>query len=551
VAVLVGIAFVAGLVSGISPCILPVLPIVLAGSATGSRRKPYAIVAGLVASFTAFTLAATALLSALGLPGDFLRNVAIGVVLAVALGLVWPRLGRLLERPFASLGRSRPSDTAGGFVLGVSLGLLYTPCAGPIIAAVATVAATRSFSAEAVFVTLAYALGHGLVLLAIAVAARRGLSLAPLRARATAIRQALGVLVAAVAVVMVLGLDARLAANVPGYTRALQGLEESATAATRLDELVGSEAPKARETSDLEDFGRAPDFAGIGLWLNSEPLTLEQLRGKVLLLDFWTYSCVNCLRTLPYLTRWYETYRDSGFTIIGVHTPEFAFEREPANVRRAVEDLGIKYPVALDNGYETWNAWGNRYWPAEYFIDRRGHVRFAHFGEGAYEEKEAVIRELLAEEGLSPPVSGSIDDQTPTAPQTPETYLGYARVDRLAGSPVYPDEEHVYELPDFLPDHAVAFGGRWTIGEERAVAGAGARLRLNYLGGRVFLVLGKPGEPGTVDVSLNGRRLATIAVVEHRLYDIASTPAERKGELNLLELSFSPGIEAYAFTFGS
>ncbi len=550
-AVLLGIAFIAGMVTAVSPCVLPVLPLVFAGGVAGGARRPYAIVAGLVASFTTFTLVAAALLSALGLPNDLLRNVAIAVVAAVGLSLLLPRFGHLIERPFRTLGRRQPGDVGGGLLLGVSLGLLFTPCAGPVIAAVATVAATQRYSVSAVLVTLAYALGAGAVLLAVAVAARRGLDLHPVRARAPLVRRVLGCLVLAVAALMALGLDTRLQTKVPGYTRALQGLEESATAAARLHELAGGRKAAIDETSELDDFGSAPELAGISLWLNSKPLTVAGLRGKVVLLDFWTYSCVNCLRTLPYLTRWYETYRDSGFVIVGVHTPEFAFEREPSNVARAVRELGIDYPVALDDAYETWSAWGNRYWPAEYFIDRRGHVRFAHFGEGAYEEKEAVIRELLADPELPPPVSREVEDETPTRPQTPETYLGYARIDRLVGSPVVPDDEHAYELPEFLPDHAVAFGGRWTIERERAVAGAGARLQLRFLGGRVFLVSGTAGGAGTVDVFLNGRYVRTVEVASHRLYELARTSPGRRGRVELLELRLSQGVEAYAFTFGS
>ena len=235
---LIGIAFVAGLVTAISPCVLPVLPVIFAGSATGSSRRPYAVIAGLIVSFTTLTLAATLLLDALGLPNDLLRNIAIAVVIVVALSLVFPLLARLVERPFASLGRRAPRDVGGGFVLGLSLGLLFTPCAGPIIAAVSVVAATREFSVEAVLVTLAYSLGAGLVLLAIAIAAQRGLSLPALRSRAPQIRQGLGVLMVGVAIVMILGLDSRLASNVPGYTQALQGLEESASATSRIDSLV-------------------------------------------------------------------------------------------------------------------------------------------------------------------------------------------------------------------------------------------------------------------------------------------------------------------------
>ena len=545
--VLVAIAFVAGIVTAISPCVLPVLPIVFAGSASGDARRPYAIVAGLVASFTAFTLAATALLSALHLPDDLLRQIAIAVVIAMGLSLLWPWLGSLAERPFLALGRRRPGDVGGGFLLGVSLGLLFTPCAGPVIAAVSTVAATRSFSVEAVLVTLAYALGAGLVLLAIAVAARRGFALPKLRERARVIRPALGAVIVGVGITMIFGLDLKLQTHVPGYTRTLQGLEESAAAKTRIDDLVGGEQSLVRE-STLDDFGPAPEFRGLSGWLNSEPLTIESLKGKVVLIDFWTYSCINCLRTLPYIKRWDEAYRDKGLVVIGVHTPEFAFERVRSNVDEATRSLGVDYPVALDNEYGTWNAWANRYWPAKYFIDRAGHVRFAHFGEGAYAESESVIRKLLAEPGLPKPVSGSVEAEAPVGVETPETYLGYERIDRFYGTPIASDREVEYTLPKVLPANGLGYGGSWTVEKERIVAGADARLQLRYHASKVHLVLGNEGDPEEVEVVVDGRRVRTVRVTGDRLYTLAELPGP--AQEHLLELRFTPGTEAYAFTFG-
>ena len=543
---LIGVAFVAGIVTAISPCVLPVLPIVFAGGATGDRRRPYAIVAGLVLSFTLFTLVATALLSALGLPDDLLRNVAIGVVVIVGLSLLWPKLGRLVERPFQALGRRNPGGTGGGFVLGVSLGLLFTPCAGPVIAAVAVLAATKRFSVEAVLVTLAYALGAGLVLLLIAIAAQRGTSLAAVRSRAPLIRRALGGIVVAVAIVMALGLGVKLASHVPGYTRALQGLEESASARERLDGLLAGKTHF--QESRLEDYGQAPDFTEVSQWLNSNPLTLAALRGKVVLVDFWTYSCVNCIRTLPYVKRWYDTYRDAGLVVVGVHTPEFAFEHVPGNVENAVRSLGIDYPVALDNDYGTWSAWGNRYWPAEYYIDRQGHVRYAHFGEGNYAETERVIRTLLAENDLPAPVSGSIADRTPTEALTPETYLGSDRLSNFVGSPVVEGREASYTIPRVVPQSGVAYGGRWLVDRERIVAGEGARLRLSYHARNVYLVLGKGDADGSVQVSVDGKPVKTVTVTADRLYTLVAR-AGPAGD-HTLDLSFSPGTEAYAFTFG-
>ena len=544
---LVGVAFVAGVVTAVSPCVLPVLPLVFAGSATGGRRRPYAVVAGLVASFTAFTLAATALLSALGLPDDLLRNVAVAVVIVVGLSLLWPRLGAVVERPFAALGRRRPGEIGGGFLLGVNLGLLFTPCAGPVIAAIAVVAATKSVSLDSVLVTLSYAVGAGVVLLGFALASRRGLSTARVRARAPAVRRALGAVIVGVGILMALGLDLRLASRVPGYTRALQGLEESAAAQSRIDRLLDRGGGGVEEAR-LEDFGPAPEFKKISRWLNSEPLTLAGLRGKVVLVDFWTYSCVNCLRTLPHVESWYAAYRDAGLVVVGVHTPEFAFERVPDNVRRAVRDLGVEYPVALDNEYGTWNAFLNRYWPAKYLIDRSGHLRFAHFGEGAYAETERVIRTLLAEPGLPEPVSRSLPDQTPSGVQTPETYLGYERIERFVGSELHPDREAAYTIPPVVPVNELAFGGRWTVERERIVAGAGARLRLAFHAREAFLVLGTDGPAKTVRVSLDGKSLGPVRVTADRLYRLARAPGPA-GD-HTLDLAFSPGTEAYALTFG-
>ena len=624
-ATLIGIAFVAGLVTAISPCVLPVLPIIFASSASGSARRPFVVVAGLVVSFTAFTLAATALLSALGLPGDLLRNIAIAVVLVMAIALVFPFVARYVGKPFEALGRFRFGTGGGGFVLGLSLGLLFAPCAGPIIAAVSLIAATKQFSLEAVAVTLVYALGAGIVLLAIAIAAQRGLSAPRLRARAPQIRQALGVLMVGAAVVLILGLDGRLAANVPDYVQSLQGLEESTAAATAIRELTGSEGsvvegtdqeeavaavrraaaatdaapaePSEPETAggaagdsasgkrpedqppaggepaspepettqpespelallaSLPDYGPAPEFTGLEGWINSGPLTLEGLRGNVVLIDFWTYSCVNCIRTLPHLRNWHDRYADEGLVIVGVHTPEFAFERERGNVEEAVEGFEIAYPVALDPDYGTWRAWGNRYWPAKYFIDRDGIVRFAHFGEGHYEESELVIRALLSA-GPSQPndsllVSTGLSDLTPSRPQTHETYLGYRRAENHAGDPFRRNRSAAYTLPGAeLPEHGWALAGTWTVENERAVAGENASLHMRFLAEAAHLVLGPSDEtagPGTVQVTLDGTEITQLTIDEYRLYTLA---AGQTYSLHDLELEFSPGTAAYAFTFG-
>jgi cytochrome c biogenesis protein CcdA/thiol-disulfide isomerase/thioredoxin len=543
-AVLLGVGFLAGLVTSLSPCVLPVLPILLAGGASGGSRRPYAIVGGLVVSFAVFTLAAAALLDALGLPEDFLRDLAIVLLLLVAATLFWPRLGALLERPFYFLTRRRSnSDLGGGFLLGASLGLVFVPCAGPVLATVSVLAANEEIGLGLVLLTIAYSLGAAIPMLAIALGGRR-VSVA-LRSRIAFLRPALGVVIAATAVGIALGLDRPFQTAVPGYTAAFQEeVEDSALTRRELGELTGGQAA---EEGRLADFGPAPELEGIVGWINSDPRTLASLRGRVVVVDFWTYSCINCLRTLPYLKAWDAAYRDEGLTILGVHSPEFAFERKADNVRGAVRDLGIRYPVALDNEFETWNAYANRYWPAKYFIDRRGHLRFAHFGEGAYDESERVIRRLLAEDGSAPADTARVSggEAASAGEITPESYLGFERLDRYAGSPLRPGAAAAYSFPRTpLALHHLAFDGRWRVEGERAVAGVGARLRLRFQARDVHLVL---SGRGPVQVLVDGRRVRTVRVDGDRLYTLVRGSAVRDG---LLELRVAPGVAAYAFTFG-
>jgi cytochrome c biogenesis protein CcdA/thiol-disulfide isomerase/thioredoxin len=544
VLVLTGIAFLAGLITAISPCILPVLPIVLAGGAVSqSPRRPYAIVAGLVASFASFTLAGAALLGALGLPADLLRDLAIATLLLLAVSLLSRRVAWLLARPFAFLGRRRVTQDASGFVVGVSAGLVFVPCAGPVLAAVSVLAASGDVGVRIVLVTTAYALGAALPMLGIAIGAQRLASaMGVLRTHAEAVRRIAGAAIAAAALTIALGADQRFTTAVPGYTEALQErIEDNATARNELAALTGSALG-----AEPSDSPRAPEIEGIEQWLNTPggaPLSIASLRGRVVLVDFWTYSCINCLRTLPHLRAWDRDYRDAGLTIIGVHSPEFAFERVPDNVRSAVRRLGIRYPVALDNGFVTWRAYANRYWPAKYLIDQGGRIRFHHFGEGEYAETERWIRRLLGEK---PRAVDRTADDIGAGPRTPESYLGYARLDRFANGRLVPDTEWSYRFPagPIRLDH-VAYGGRWTVESERILAGDGARVRLRFLARKVFLVLSGTGH---VEALVDGHAARPVRVSgTPRLYTIAALPRLRTG---LLELRFSPGLAAYAFTFG-
>jgi cytochrome c biogenesis protein CcdA/thiol-disulfide isomerase/thioredoxin len=552
-AVLVGIGFLAGVITAISPCVLPVLPIVLAGSAAGGRRRPVAVVAGLALSFAVFTLFAAWILDRLGLPKDLLRNIAIGLLFLLAASLIVPQLGTILERPFYRFSRFRTrGDLGSGFLLGASLGLVFVPCAGPVLGVIATSAASLEFGVRTLVLTAAYAVGIAVPMLAIAIGGQRAVARTKaFRAHAREFRAALGVVIAAGAFAVVFHVDEKAQTAFSNYTDWFQGkVERSATANHALAKVIPSDpnaVSRAAGSSSLDDFGRAPNFVGISHWFNTpndRPLTMAGLRGKVVLVDFWTYTCINCLRTLPHVEGWYDRYRKDGLVIVGVHTPEFAFEAVPSNVRGAIHRLGVRYPVALDPAYGTWNAYGNRYWPAEYLIDRRGHVRDAHFGEGDYGGTETAIRALLSERVRRLPARVRAPDLTPRHRMTPESYVGAERLESNAGMPVHVGKWFRYRLPSAVPLNGLAFGGRWRVEQRAAVAGPGARLRLHFLARDVYLVLSGHGR---VRVALNGGFVRSVPVRANRLYTLL-----RLSQLSeaTLDLAFTPGVSAYAFTFG-
>ncbi|MEP6978892.1 MAG: cytochrome c biogenesis protein DipZ [Thermoleophilia bacterium] len=551
--VLIGIGLVAGVITAVSPCILPVLPIVLtAGAGDGGWRRPFMIISGLVASFTVFTLAAASILSALGLPQDLLRNVAIALLFVLAGSLLSKRFAFALERPFAFMTRRRGGHPTGGFVLGLSLGLVFVPCAGPVLATITVLAAKSQVSVETVVLTLAYGVGFGVPMLLIALGGQRVAQ--RLRASGPTFRRVSGVVLALSAFGILFNLPQTLQTKLGGYSSVLQShVEDTTLARKHLGNLRGGgtafAAPASVSASSLPLLGNAPEFTGISSWLNTvgdRPLTLRQLRGKVVLVDFWTYSCINCIRTLPHLSAWYAAYHRDGLEIVGVHTPEFAFEHVRGNVSKATHDLHVTWPVALDNRYKTWDAYSNQYWPAEYLVDRLGRVRRTHFGEGEYGATEKAIRSLLAANGAAVPGARQVADATPTAIVTPETYLGYVRIDssRYRGSALHPRKPAVYQAASRLGRDELSYAGRWNIGDQRAVAGTNARLRLHFHAHNVYLVLGGSGR---VHVLVDGRQTRVVNVDGDRLYTLVSSSALRDG---LLELRLETRVNAYAFTFG-
>ena len=598
------VAFLGGLITGISPCIVPVIPVVMAGGSTGaSRTRPYVIIAGLVASFSLSVLFASSLLSFLHLPQDLLFWLGVAMLGLLSVGLLLPKVGEVIERPFTRLGASRYATEGGGFVLGLSLGLVFVPCAGPVLTAISVAAAHHRVGATSILVTVFYALGVTVPLLVLAVVSQRATtSWSSLRNHLPTVRRVAGIVLGVTTLAIAFNWLGALQRDVPGYTTALEDhVESTNSACNRLQQLSGEHqnqfaaanaklegkkatcaatdagnsqsshlaagtttttSPHATSTSpqkpavfmanktNLPNLGRAPNFAGITSWFNTPgnlPLTLSQLRGKVVLIDFWTYSCINCQRALPHVEGWYNDYKKDGLVVVGVSAPEFAFEHVVSNVESAAGNLGIDYPVAVDDNLATWDAYNNQYWPADYLIDPTGVVRAYNFGEGGYGTMEDNIRMLLTANGVADlPSRTDVPDKTPTSnAMTPESYVGYSRLSNEVGTAVVPDKEIVYHAPASIVSNSLAFDGRWTVHSEGAVAGANATLGLQFTANDVYLVMG--GE-GTVGVSYNGRHLTTLTVAGiPKLYTLLSSGALQTG---VLTLTVSPGVEAYDFTFG-
>jgi cytochrome c biogenesis protein CcdA/thiol-disulfide isomerase/thioredoxin len=575
---LIAFAFVAGVGTALSPCVLPVLPLALSAGATGGPRRPLGVVTGLVVTFTFAIVGLVYAIDALGLPDDLLRNIAIVGLILFGIALVLPPVAARMEASLSALAgraarRSSASDAgagpaarerggfASGLAVGAGLGLVYAPCAGPILAGVITVSAAQPFSGGRLATALAYALGSAVALYALMLGGRRVTR--RLSPRAPRLQQALGAVMVVTAALMIADLDLRfqnaIAQDLPAFlVDPSSGLQKSGAVRRELDELRG-------RPSGLPVLAPAPEITGTQRWFNTpggRRLTLAELRKqhRVVLIDFWTYTCINCIRTLPEVTAWDRRYRAAGLTVIGVHAPEFPFEKDAGNVAAAIDRHDIRYPVAQDNDLATWNAFANQYWPAKYLIDARGKVRYVHFGEGEYEETERAIRSLLAERDNEPlgPMSDARAEEADPHLATPETYLGAERAQGFVdGRLVVGSQDFGRDRPD-LPPNGFALRGRWTVTPESARAGAAARLHARFQARRVFLVLGSPDRPRRMRVLLDGRpipdRLAgsdvrdgAVRVDRQRLYRLVDVRRAGDHELTLIP---DVGIEGYAFTFG-
>src|SRR4051812_36127555 len=567
-------AFLAGIGTALSPCVLPVLPIALSAGATGGKRRPLGIVTGLAISFTFVTVAFVYVIHWLGLPDDLLRNIAIAGLIGFRIALAVPALGDRLEGWLSRLvpataGRRGGEGFGSGLLVGFGLGAVYTPCAGPILAGVITLSASQTFTAGRLATALAYGVGSAVALYFLMLGGRK--LTRRLSKRSGRFQQGLGAAMVAVAVLMALNVDVRfqnaIASDLPGFLVNPTGdLESSGSVKNQLADVRGSKGrEETGDVSNLPKLGPAPEVQGTQQWFNTpgdRPLSLASLRRRhrVVLIDFWTYTCINCIRTLPQLKAWDAKYRDAGLTIIGVHTPEFPFEKDAGNVRSAIAQNGIEYPVAQDNEYATWNAYSNQYWPAHYLIDANGQVRYVHFGEGKYQETERAIRALLEEAGEGGGLGGTSrpDMEKPTSLATPETYLGSQRAERFDNGPIRAGvHDYGNSSAKPRPDH-LAYRGTWKISPEGAEAGAGARLLVNFRAREVYLVLGSRDRPRAMKVLLDGKPIAAdragpdvhggvVRVGPQRLYRLVALP--RSGD-HVLELRPAAGVRGYAFTFG-
>jgi cytochrome c biogenesis protein CcdA/thiol-disulfide isomerase/thioredoxin len=571
------IGLVGGLITGISPCILPVLPVIFFSGtqSTGTQstgdgavavaveskpkvKRPYRVIGGLVLSFSLVTLIGSALLSLLHLPQDAIRWVALAALVAIGLGLIFPRFEELLERPFARLPQKDFASRASGFGLGLALGVLYVPCAGPVLAAIVVAGATAQIGLPVVVLTVAFAVGTAVPLLFFALAGQRVAErVSAFRARQRQIRVTAGLVTLLLAVALVFNLPAALQRAIPDYTSSLEKKFGGDGRVQQKLNLGGIVNDQNRDLSNctngsdqLQSCGLAPDLKGIVAWRNTpgdKPIDLHALRGKVVLIDFWAYSCINCQRAIPHVEGWYKAYHDDGFEVIGVHTPEYAFEKVTGNVEKGAADLGITYPIAQDNDYSTWTNYRNSYWPAEYLIDASGTVRHVKFGEGDYNDTEKLIRQLLAtaHPGITLPPPVDAPDTTPQNQLTPETYFGVGKVVNYAGGGAYDDGKANFAYPPSLPNDTFALRGPWTLDYQGATADDNtSSIELNYRAKNVYIVV---GGTGNLTVVRDGKTTTLPVSGPPTSHQIVADKDVARGSL---EVRPSAGLQVFSFTYG-
>ena len=566
---LVMIGFLGGAITAISPCVLPVLPVVfLSGGAQGqaqsadqgespdrrTRLRPYLIVAGLALSFSFFTLLGTLILSELPLPQDIIRWAGLVVLVLLGFAMLFPRLEALVERPFARIPQLRVTAERGGFILGLALGAVYVPCAGPVLAAITVAGATGRIGVHTVALTLSFGVGTAIPLLFFALAGRRvSERVRAFRVRQRRVRAVAGVVVIGLAVALTFNVTDALQRDIPDYTNTLNtALDKAGSTVLNSGGSTSLTDCGNNPSSALQDCGKQPAIAGIQQWFNTpddKALSAADLKGKVVLIDFWAYSCINCQRSITHVEAWYKDYAADGLVVIGVHTPEYAFEHVASDVEAGAARLHITYPVALDNNYTTWNNFGNDSWPAEYLVDASGEVRHVAVGEGDYPTTESLIRQLLtaAHPAVKLPAATDVPDTTPdNVNQTPETYLGTERVDGFAGneSGAYAAGTDTYSYPASIAENYFGLTGTWTIAEQDITSGANAGIKLNFDADDVYLDV---GGTGTITATFDGKTTTYNVSGAPNIYTVVGASSVRTGTVTI---KLSPGLSAYSFTFG-
>jgi cytochrome c biogenesis protein CcdA/thiol-disulfide isomerase/thioredoxin len=574
------LAFVGGVLTIVSPCILPVLPFVFSRADQPFRRSGLPLLVGMAATFAAVAGVATFAGAWVVRANQIGRLVAIVVFALLGLALLFPSLAEYLTRPLVRLGgRVQGQNTTEApsigrsLVLGMSTGLLWAPCAGPILGLILTGAAIQGPSAHTTFLLLSFAAGAASSLAVALLAGNKVFALMKKSLGADEwIRRGLGAAVLVGVVAIALGWDTGILRRLS--LSSTSGIEQKLIDRLRPVTFAKAMEPNAAqpETVQLGHEGTFPSLDGAVKWLNSPPLTRQQLKGKVVLIDFWTYSCINCLRSIPYVEAWSEKYKNDGLVVIGVHTPEFAFEKDPQNVEKALADLKITYPVAIDSNYAIWKAFNNQYWPAHYFIDANGSIRYHHFGEGKYDESEQVIQELLREKNsnlktgglVQVAASGSQAEADFKDVASPETYVGYARQQNYASpETIRKDAPQTYTAASRLTVNQWALAGNWTVSDEHAaLVSAPGKVLFRFHARDLHLVLGpgKNGKPIRFRVRIDGAAsgedhgVDTDAqgegvVKEYRLYQLVRQKG--KVEDRTFEIEFlDPGVQVFAFTFG-
>jgi len=541
------LAFTAGILTIAAPCIFLPLPIIF-GASVGQKNniRPLFITMGFVITFSVLALTLHVVVQSLQLNPQVLRNGAAVLLVIFGIFMIWPEIFERLTLHFSGLINKAGEESGkigagnvGGFMLGVLIGVIWAPCAGPILGSILTLISQQADLSKVSFLLIAYALGAGVPMLIIAYGGQvLSTKIRIIAQYAKTLQKIFGIIIIAVAIAVYFQYDTVIQAKILNY------FEQSDMMTAVTEDMT----QKNLDSIQFKNYGPAPDFIGINHWLNSEPLSIADLKGKVVLVDFWTYSCINCIRTLPYITQWHETYKDKGLVIIGIHTPEFPFEKDTKNVQKALDQFKITYPVAQDNNYQTWRAYHNQYWPAKYLIDRNGNIVYTHFGEGDYKETESAIQTLLGMKA-SETVSEKIPETGVGPVGSPEMYFGSSRLANLTPDQEFSTSVKQFSFPKSIALHNFALEGKWQFDQEKITLSSNTgKIKLHFSAAKVFMVASQPTGEAILKVRIDGKIKKEVEVTTSTLYTLfdSSEYGDKTIEIEII----GAGFEAFTFTFG-